>query len=372
MSDAVRTMPSGTPIRVLVVDDSAFMRKAISRMLEEASGIEVVATGNNGLQAVELAKKYKPDVMTLDIEMPQMDGLTALGHIKRACNTRVIMISSLTTEGSHVTLRALRRGADDFITKDCSQVSLNIVSIEKDLLSKIRALGHAARTQPAKAKVAEPVDSGPDHVNLSGRRFRLIAVGSSTGGPPALEKLLIELPADLTCPIVVAQHMPALFTKSMAERLDERCKMHVKQAEDGETANAGTIYIAEGGKHVRIRRGAIGRFALEVCAKPTDAPYHPSVDELYRSAAELLGNQVLGVMLTGMGQDGLEGGRVLHQKGGPIIAQDHASSVVYGMPKAVTEAGLVCANMPPEKINDTIRTWHTSVRGNIAGTRQSA
>jgi len=340
-------------INALVVDDSAFMRNAIRSMLESDSGIRVMATGRNGLDAIKLAQQFQPDILTLDIEMPEMDGLTACRQIKRLCpQTRILMVSSLTTEGSHVTLQALRYGADDFIAKDQSQVSLDVKHIREDLLAKVHALVESKRNREA----PKPHVTHEDHSTnitqiLAKHPPRAILIGSSTGGPPVLEKLITALPANFPYPVLISQHMPATFTASLVERMDDMANVPVIHADKHMPMENGKVYLAQGGKHLRVRK-TIGSSAIqiEVGTEPADALYKPSVDELFASGAKCFGSHVLSIVLTGMGCDGLEGGRKLHEAGAPMIAQDHDSCVVYGMPKAVTQAGLACASMNPDQI----------------------
>lgn len=346
-------MTGEAPIRVLVVDDSAFMRRAISLMLDKHQGISVVGTACNGVKAIEEAKRLQPDVVTLDIEMPEMDGLTALRHIKRACPAAVLMVSSLTTEGSHATLTALNNGASDFLAKDLSQVSLDIVKIEDELVAKVNALGRNHHERRAMVRFSTPAESRPPVCRipaLSSREFGVLMIGSSTGGPPVLEQIISNLPADFPLPVVVAQHMPVLFTRALAERLDKMSKLTVEHAEHGACLHRGHVYIAQGGQHLRVRKGGLCSHTLEVSGTPADALYKPSVNELLASGAEAYGGRVLGIILTGMGDDGLLGATKLRERGGKIIAQNHESCAVYGMPKAVTQAGLVLASLAPEQI----------------------
>ena len=345
-------------MRVLVVDDSAFMRRAVSQMLTSDPQIEVIGTAKNGREGLEMAKKLKPDVVTLDIEMPEMDGLTALRRIMRECPTQVLMLSSLTTEGSHVALQALKLGAGDVLAKDMSQVSLSVTNIQDDLLERVRALGHAKKHRLVEEKPhLEAVDQPPA---FRPGQFDVVCVGSSTGGPPVLEKILTTLPASLSAPIIVAQHMPEVFTKSMSERLAEDCDLGVVHAEDRMPLQPRTIYIAPGGKHLHINKLGLARWELLVNKEPPDALYKPSVDALFQSAAEHTGTRTLAIVLTGIGQDGLVGGRALHEKGGTMIAQNEESCVVYGMPKAVTENALVVASLTPDQIATSLKTLASS------------
>ncbi|MBG3878970.1 chemotaxis response regulator protein-glutamate methylesterase [Desulfovibrio oxamicus] len=352
-------------ITVVVVDDSAFMRKALSSMLEKDPEISVVAVGRDGEEGLELVRKHNPDVVTLDIEMPRMDGLTALRRIMMEMPRPVLMVSSLTTEGAESTLKALELGAVDFIPKQLSKVSLDIVRIEDELREKVKEISRRKflRT-PRSLRAPRPVGDGGAFTSSSpgaggtgggasggegsrpvltpraGRPVRdIVAIGVSTGGPPAVQKVLSRFPADFPASILIAQHMPAAFTGPFAKRLDGVCNITVKEAENGERLRPGTAYIAPGGKHLRVDQ-KISMVEVVVTPEPADALYKPSANVLIESVAQAMGRRTLGVILTGMGSDGLEGVRVLKQKGGRALAQSDATCVVYGMPKAIVDAGL--------------------------------
>lgn len=354
------------------------MRKALTLIFEKDPGIKVVGTANNGLDALTAIPKYDPDVVTLDIEMPRMDGLTALQHIMKDMPRPVLMVSSLTREGAEVTLKAMEYGAMDFVAKPQSTVSLDIANQEKELIDKVKAvakrkafvLRRAALRSSApstsggirtdKSYVRPSFSTGAGAAAGSGGQSQaaapagvksvlrplgkpllrhLVAIGVSTGGPPAVQKILSALPADFPVPILVAQHMPAAFTGPFAKRLDSVCAISVKEAENGEKIRDGVAYIAPGGLHMRLKARLADR-SLIISDEPKSALYKPSANELMASVGEALGRQALGVMLTGMGNDGVEGAKVLKAKGGRMLAQDEASCVVYGMPKAVVDAGL--------------------------------
>ncbi len=338
-------------IKVVVVDDSAFMRKAISTMLAKDPEIQVVATARDGEEGLELIRKHDPDVVTLDVEMPRMDGLTCLRHIMMEMPRPVLMVSSLTNEGAEATLKALDLGAVDFIPKQLSKVSLDIVKIEASLISKVkivaaRKLMHSRPRSSAYARPRTPltapapaVQRGPV-VSRSGSPKRdVVVIGVSTGGPPAVQKVLSALPADFPSSIVIAQHMPQAFTGPFAKRLDGLCQISVKEAETGDRLKAGCAFIAPGGRHLVLKQ-QVSRVELEVTTEPASALYKPSANVLIGSAAEAVGRRALGVILTGMGNDGMEGIRALKEKGGRALAQSDATCVVYGMPKAIVDAGL--------------------------------
>ncbi|WP_029457468.1 protein-glutamate methylesterase/protein-glutamine glutaminase [Solidesulfovibrio alcoholivorans] len=342
-------------IKVVVVDDSAFMRKALAAMLGKDPEIEVVATARDGEEGLEMIRRHQPDVVTMDIEMPRMDGLTALRHVMMEMPRPVLMVSSLTTEGAEATLKAMELGAVDFIPKQLSKVSLDIVKIEDELRAKVktiarRRMSHLARaplsgrTRPAPAPSAGGVSAAGERparpARPSGTQCRdLVAIGVSTGGPPAVQKMLSALPQDFPAGILIAQHMPAAFTGPFAKRLDGVCRITVKEAEDGERLQHGVAYVAPGGRHLRIDQ-KVSRIDVRVVDEPREALYKPSASVLFDAVAAGVGRRALGVVLTGMGSDGLEGMRTLKAKGGRALAQSDSTCVVYGMPKAIVDAGL--------------------------------
>lgn len=327
------------------------MRKALASMLEKDPEIKVVATARDGQEGLEVIRKHNPDVITLDIEMPRMDGLTALKHIMMEMPKPVLMVSSLTVEGAEATLKAMELGAVDFIPKQLSKVSLDIVKIEEDLQAKVKQIARrkfrpptpykrpCVSTSTAPCPPAE-TEHRREFVRPSGALVRdLVAIGVSTGGPPAVQKVLSALPKDFPASIVIAQHMPAAFTGPFAKRLDGVCQVSVKEAETGDRLAPGQVFIAPGGKHLKLHQ-KVSRVEIEITSEPAEALYKPSANVLVGSAADAVGKRALGVILTGMGSDGLEGVKVLKQKGGRALAQSDASCVVYGMPKAIVDAGL--------------------------------
>ncbi len=333
-------------IKVLIVDDSAFMRKSISIMLESDESIEIIATAKDGLEGVELAKKLRPDLITLDIEMPKMDGLTALKKIMSDCPTSVLMVSSLTTEGAESTLKALELGAVDFIPKELSYVNVNIIKIKEDLLRKVKAIVMQRRSRERFSRL-KSISNRTSSTGVSTRNnipsgdYRAIALGISTGGPLSLQKVIPQINSNIDVPIFIVQHMPPRFTKSLADRLNNMSSITVKEAEDGETYRKGWAYIAPGGSHMVIRQNKI-----EISDSPSDTIHKPSVDVMMNSVIDVFNRRTLGIIMTGMGKDGLDAMRRLKQKNGTCIAQDERTSVVYGMPKAIVEAGIADAVIP--------------------------
>ncbi len=328
-------------IRILVVDDSAFMRKALSMMLSEDPEIQIIDTARDGVEAIDKVRKLAPDLVTLDIEMPRMDGLTALRHIMKEHPCPVLMVSSLTREGAQATLDALEAGAVDFIPKQLSFVSLEITKIKAELIAKVKAIVRTRRGSLGGAATVPP--SRPERIpsSLHFRRARLVAVGISTGGPAALQKVIPFLPADFPLPVAVVQHMPPHFTRSLAKRLNGLSPLEVVEAEKGMKVVPGKVYIAAGGKHLILR--AAGPDVIVATPEEPATLHRPSVDVMFESACRAYGGRVLAAVMTGMGHDGRDGAASIRKRGGKVIAQDEASCVVYGMPKAVVDAGLADA-----------------------------
>lgn len=321
-------------IRVLVVDDSAFMRKALATMLAGDPEIEVAGTARNGEEALELVRQLDPDVVTMDVEMPVMDGITAVRRIMAEAPRPILMVSSLTREGAEETLAAMEAGAVDFIPKALSRVSLEIVHIEAELRAKVKAV--ARRRAPRVAAAPRPAPG------LRTKGVELIAIGVSTGGPPAVQRILTALPAHFPAPILIAQHMPRAFTGPFAQRLDATSALTVREAEDGMPLAPGLVLVGPGGLHLRVRRQRL-RLHAEVGQEPQDALYKPSATELIASVARTCADRGAALIMTGMGSDGLEGARQLKAAGGVVLAQSEATCTVYGMPKAVVDAGLADA-----------------------------
>lgn len=366
-------------VKVLVVDDSGFFRRRVSEILSADPNIQIVGTATNGKEAIEQALALKPDVITMDYEMPMMDGITAVRHIMQRIPTPVLMFSSLTHEGARVTLDALDAGAVDFLPKNFEDISRNPEKVKQLLCEKIHTLSHSNRrftgysapapqaapsgassaptktntlsagsatsrvlpTRSAPLPANTPSTHVPTHASPAPKRkaYKLVAIGTSTGGPVALQRVLTQLPANFPAPIVLIQHMPAAFTKAFAERLDKLCQISVKEAEDGDILRPGLALLAPGGKQMMID----GRGAVKILPGDERLNYKPCVDITFGSAAKSYGDKVLAVVLTGMGADGREGARLLKQGGSHIWAQDEASCVIYGMPMAIVKAELADA-----------------------------
>lgn len=348
-------------ISVVVVDDSAFMRKALSMMLAGDPEIQVVGTARDGEEGLEKIRQLKPDVVTMDIEMPRMDGLTALRHIMMEMPRPVLMVSSLTTEGAEATLKAMELGAVDFIPKQLSRVSLDIIKIEWELRAKVK---NVARRKIRPIRPQRKVEVIPHPVLTEKKTTEailqkksplrdVVAIGVSTGGPPAIQKVLAKLPADFPACILIAQHMPQAFTGPFAKRLNAVCQIAVKEAEAGDRVKPGTAFVAPGGRHLLIDQ-KVSRIDLLISDEPKEELYKPSANVLIASVAQGVGKRGIGVILTGMGSDGLEGIRELKKKSGYVLAQDDASCVVYGMPKAVVDAGLADEVLDIEDMSQAI------------------
>ncbi len=387
-------------IRVLIADDSAFMRKVLSDLFNGQSDFQVAGTAVNGKDTIEKVKKLKPDLLTLDVQMPVMDGLEALAIIMDECPLPVIMVSSMTQAGTDATIRALSLGAVDFVSKAGGPIS-KIEPIQAELLEKCRdaAQAHVSkiRTSPADSKpltftpkierepdppairkiefkrrttgfipghkptitkiptatTSPPIKPTPISTSNSLSNKKLVAIGTSTGGPQALQTVITRLPGNLPCGVVVVQHMPAGFTKSLADRLDSISEISVKEAENDEIIKAGQVYIAPGNFHLRVVEGIGGVRKIALSQEPPVGNHRPAVNVMFDSVAGI-GKNLVSVIMTGMGCDGCEGMKKIKANGGYSIAQDETSCVVYGMPKAVVDAGLADEIKPLTKIAEAI------------------
>jgi len=328
--------------RVLVVDDSGFFRRRIVEILEADARIKVVGSAANGKEAVEQVARLKPDVVTMDIEMPVMDGITAVRHIMAATPTPVLMFSSLTQEGAQATLDALEAGAVDFLPKRFEDIAKDREQAKLLLRRRIHAV---ARQKPvpgsAPAAAPQPVVARPLQAAVAPRRGQLqvVAIASSTGGPVALAQVLSKLPAGFRLPVLVVQHMPASFTPAFAARLDQQCAIQVKEAQDGDVLQPGRVLLAPGGRQMTLQQRN-GKVQVAIGDGDPALHYKPCADITFGSVAEVFGGKALAMVLTGMGADGREGARAMKKQGALIWTQDEASSVIYGMPMAVAEAGL--------------------------------
>ncbi len=366
-------------LKVLVVDDSALFRKIITKALSSIPDVVVVGEAPNGKVALQKAQQLKPDLMTLDIEMPEMDGLAVLDALRGESEApEVIVVSAVTQRGGRLTMQALQKGAFDFITKPDSigpEESLSALTAELTPKVKALALRHSVRKilrgkqvtptvvkrpEPApKPEPAPPIDEVTRRMIQIARASRpeMVLIGVSTGGPNALSILLPGFPPGIRVPILIVQHMPPLFTQALAETLSAKCPLTVKEAVDGETVKADTIYIAPGGKQMGVIPGSDGQMTVQITDDPPENNCKPAVDYLFRSVATHYPGKAIAVILTGMGNDGTQGLRLLKRHGCFSIAQDEATSVVYGMPKAAVEAGLVDEVLPLESIAPRILTY---------------
>ncbi len=347
---AIRKMKK---IRVLIVDDSVFVRKAVMRMLSLAPDIEVVDTATDGREAVQKAALLRPDVITMDVQMAGMDGLTALERIMRESPTRVLMLSSLTREGAETTIRALELGAVDFIDKARAESAMDITLLGNELIDKVRTIAgvdvekvKASQSSAAGAGLqAEQATSLSGPVRTKTGRVDVVAIGTSTGGPPALQSIIPRLPADFPAGVVIVQHMPPGFTRTLAERLNSQSRLEVSEAEEGDLLRPGRVLVAPAGRHFYLKKRN-SKYTVHLSDKPSDSLHRPSVDIMMESAAKACGSQVLGVLLTGMGSDGARGMKAIKEAGGMTIAESEETCIVFGMPKSAIEEGVVDKVVP--------------------------
>ena len=339
-------------VRVLVVDDSALMRKLIPQILASDNEIEVVGTAMDGAFGLKKIDELKPDVVTLDLEMPRMDGMEMLRQITRKSRVPVIVVSALTTEGATATFKALALGAFDFVAKPRDSATSHMELIARDLIAKIKA---AARSRPAEVPFVLEPERPSDKPTSRPRKepSKVVAIGISTGGPNALQYLFAQLPADFPGSIVVVQHMPEGFTEMFARRLNECSAIDVKEAQSGDLLIAGRALICPGNRHVKVRRMSLGNSVVLTDEAPVNG-HRPSVDVLFRSLAAEFGSSAIGILMTGMGEDGAEGLGLVKTAGGLTIAQNEASCVVYGMPKAAIERNYAMRVVPLDMMANTI------------------
>jgi len=370
-------------IKVLVVDDSNFFRRRVSEIINASPHLEVIATANNGKESIDMVIKHKPDVITMDVEMPVMDGITAVQKIMDVAPTPILMFSSLTHQGATATLDALEAGACDFLPKKFEDIARDkeeattllqqrIQQIAKRRVMRVpeKKIGTTTKATPtiksSTSSIAKPTlnrlstvsernelsakPSAIKRYKASGKNYNVLAIGTSTGGPVALQKILTALPAHFKLPIVLVQHMPGTFTKAFADRLNSNCKISVKEAATGDILKPGCAYLAPGGKQMLI--GPNGQIKIHPGNEALN--YKPSVDITFASLSKSYGSKVLAVILTGMGADGRDGSRLLKDKGAEIWAQDEASCVVYGMPQAVAKAGIATESIALDQVAQRI------------------
>ncbi|ALP89480.1 MULTISPECIES: protein-glutamate methylesterase/protein-glutamine glutaminase [Clostridium] len=371
-------------VRVIVVDDSAFMRKAISDMIESCADFEVIAKFRDGRELVEKVDKFNPDLITLDVHMRDLDGLATLKELKKmGKNYPIIMLSSATTEGSELTLECLDNGAITFITKPSGSISLDIDKVKERLIDEIKGITSNIRvnksnihmrqiTSNKESEIENKIKDRRVNAQLSQRKeinnsekpspminnkvipknkkIDAVVIGASTGGPKALQQVLTKLPANLNVPVFVVQHMPEGFTKVFAERLNKVCNLNVTEAEDGMSINRNTIYIAKGGSHMIIDSS----IRVSLNKEPSIWGVRPAVDKLFESASKVYGGNLLSVVLTGMGKDGAEGSKRIKDCGGITISEDKSTCTIYGMPKAAYETGKIDLVLPLDQICNKI------------------
>ncbi|MDP2167527.1 MAG: chemotaxis response regulator protein-glutamate methylesterase [Thermodesulfovibrionales bacterium] len=336
-------MPDSRRTRVLIVDDSPFVRKALLRIFEREPSIDVVGAARNGKEALEKTLLLKPDVVTLDIMMPVMDGIDTLKAIMERYPVPVLILSQFTHEGAELTLKALELGAMDFVDKSSTGI-MDFLSLANEIVTKVKAI---SRSKPVRLAY----ESSHTLKYASRGIVDVVAIGASTGGPPALQMILQKFPKDITFGILIVQHMPKGFTASLAARLDSLCAFRVKEAEEGDKIEHGLALVAPSGLHMKVGKGA-GSVRLDV--EPLNAIHRPSADVLFRSVSDSYGSRSIGVILTGMGADGAKGIVAIKNAGGKTISQDEATSTIFGMPKVAIESGKVDRVLPITEIAEEI------------------
>lgn len=363
-------------VKVLVVDDSSFFRRRVSEIINQDPLMTVIDTAQNGREAVDKAQQLRPDVITMDIEMPVLDGISAVREIMAKCPTPILMFSSLTHEGAKATLDALDAGALDFLPKKFEDIARDKDEAVNLLQQRVKEIARKRFLMATRPRAPEPAvrpavtgtlncplaerqpeparaATAPAAFKRSGKSYQLVAIGTSTGGPVALQNVLTKLPGDFPHPILLIQHMPATFTAAFAARLNGLCQIGVKEAQDGDVLKPGQAYLAPGGKQMLLEgRGPGAR--LRIIDGNDKVNYKPCVDITFASAAKTYGDKVLAIVLTGMGADGRDGARLLKEQGATIWAQDEASCVVYGMPQAVAKAGIASESLPLDRVAQRI------------------
>jgi two-component system chemotaxis response regulator CheB len=335
------------PIRVLVVDDSAFLRKVVSQMLARSDAIRVIGTARDGEEALEMVEKHRPDVVTLDLMMPVMDGVEFLKEQMRRRPVPVV-VCSIAHESGEQALGALDAGAVDFVRKPTALATEKVFEIADELIAKVTAAAGVRMSRVERVRAAVPAGAGPPEPRPAAGVpvVDVVVIGVSTGGPQALRHLVPQLPADFPVAVAMVLHMPIGYTEMYARRLDEISSLRVVEAHEGQVIGAGTVFLAPAGRHLTFVRGEDGSVRAHLDVRPADTPHRPAVDVLFESAATLYGSRVLGVVMTGMGQDGLLGAAHVKAQGGRIFTEAESSCVVYGMPRVVDEASLSDRSVP--------------------------
>jgi two-component system chemotaxis response regulator CheB len=333
-------------VRVLIVDDSAYVRKVIRQMLSRSPFIEIVGIARDGREGLELAAKLKPDVITCDLIMPELDGV---GFIREQMSRHPIpiVVVSVASESGELVLAALDAGAVDFVQKPTALASDRLFEIGDELVAKVKV---AARAHPAVSRTPAP----PVLHRAAARAVDIVVIGISTGGPQALKRMIPKLPSGLAVPVAVVLHMPVGYTELYARKLNEQSAVTVLEAQGGEVLTPGHVYLAPAGRHLTLRRNGGGQVTTHLDVRPLDTPHKPSVDSLFHSAADVYGSRVLGIVMTGMGSDGREGSAWIKAKGGTILTESEASCVVYGMPRSIVEAGLSDGEVALEQMADAV------------------
>ena len=351
MTESTAPLRAASIIRVLVVDDSAYVRKMMTQMLSRSPFVEVIGTARDGREALEVAGELQPDVITCDLNMPEMDGVAFVRQQMARRPIPIVIISVASPAGEQV-LSALEAGAVDFLQKPTALATDRLLEVADELVAKVKAAAAAQlwRVAPVPVKPAEP---RPSSAAISVKRSDILLIGISTGGPQALKVLIPQLPASFPIPVAIVLHMPVGYTELYARKLDELSPLRVKEAAEGDVVAAGTVYLAAAGRHLSFRRSG-ATVAAHLDVRPLDMPHRPAVDVMFQSAAEVYGSRVLGVVMTGMGSDGRDGAAWIKARGGQIVTEAEQSCVVYGMPRSVVEAGLSDANAPLESLFDVI------------------
>jgi len=336
-------------IRVLVVDDSAYIRKVIREMLERSPDLEVVGAARDGEEALEQVASLRPDVVTCDLIMPGVDGVEFIRR-QMAIQPVPVVIVSIAGESSERVLSALDAGAVDVVQKPSALATERVLDMSEELIIKVTAAAGAPLSRPRDTAPLVPVTIA----SAASGRYRIVVIGVSTGGPQGLKSIVPRLPADFPVPVAIVLHMPVGYTEAYAKRLDDTSALHVVEAQDGMEVRPGTVLVAPGGRHLSFARSADGRVCTRLDVRPLDTPHRPSVDVLFQSAAETFGEAVLGIVMTGMGSDGREGSAWVKARGGTVLTEAEETCVVYGMPRSVVEAGLSDEVVPLDTLAEAI------------------